>query len=124
VLSLKGALYSSSGQESFIIAPAYSLIFALVEITVTFSVFFVVGKRTNTKVVKTVVLSLLSGMIVGQLILLLQTNLSGLPLEAIYTNVYISFLTGFVPGTLFQLFFPALGALLYAELKQKRTNNF
>jgi hypothetical protein len=106
---------------------AFSLVYFLVSVSAAFALFYFLGKKTKINVVKSVTLALFIGLLTGILVgdLMTVTLLyvfSGGFSWAASTEAYISDISGLLTGA-FELFFPALVALLTVELRERNSHN-
>jgi hypothetical protein len=107
---------------------AFSLFYLLVSVFAAFAIFYYLGRKTKIKVVKSITLALffglLVGVVVGYLILVVSLTLvfnAGFSWVA-DIEVNISDVSGLL-RTVFELFFPALVALLFVQLKERNSHN-
>ena len=119
---IRSVLFSLS-QYNLGMAAVSSLLFSLVDICVVFGLFFFLGKRTKIKVSKSITLALLVAVLIGTLIFVLPIGSYSLPFGVTFLEEYFYILTDSVIGSFLQVFFPALAALLFAELREKNSNN-
>jgi Na+/H+-translocating membrane pyrophosphatase len=107
---------------------AFSLLYLLVSVFAAFAVFYYLGRKTKIKVVKSITLALffglLVGVLVGYLILFISltfiSNASFSWVTSIKAN--ISDISGLL-NPVFELFFPALAALLFVDLRERNSHN-
>jgi hypothetical protein len=98
---------------------AFSLLYYLVSIFGSFALFYFLGKTTEIKVVKSIILALSFGFLVGSLI-------SSLFITSFSVSSLVAYLENKILGIIdvvFRLFFPALAGLLFVELRAKEPNN-
>jgi hypothetical protein len=100
----------------------------LVSVFAAFGMFYYLGRKTRIKVVKSITLALFFGLLVGVLVgyLILVVSLT-LIFNAGFSWVaniegYISDVSGLL-RSVFELFFPALVALLFVDLKERNSRN-
>jgi hypothetical protein len=94
---------------------AFSLLYYLVSIFGSFALFYFLGRTAKIKVVEYVILALFSGLLVGNLVSSVFLNLYSLSYLVSYLEDKILSIIDIV----FRLFFPALAALLFVELRAK-----
>ena len=107
---------------------AFSFLYLLVSVFAAFAVFYYLGRKTKIKVVKSITLALffglLIGVIAGNLIFVISISFIfnvGFS-SAAYIEVYISDISGLF-SAVFELFFPALVALLFVNLRERNSHN-
>ncbi len=122
VTSIRASLFGNpSGTDylnSYFLQEIYFLAFVIFDVCIVFTLFYFLGKRTRTKVVRSVTLALLFGILASYAIFFLVPG-GGIGVSPM--AVYLNFVVGFVGSSFFQLFFPALAALFFAELKEKNS---
>ena len=107
---------------------AFSFLYLLVSVFAAFGMFYYLGRKTKIKVVKSVTLALffglLVGVLVGYLILVVSLTLIANASFSWVANIegYISDVSGLL-RSVFELFFPALVALLFVDLKERNSRN-
>jgi Mg2+/Co2+ transporter CorB len=99
---------------------------SLVGLAVFFVVFYFLAKNVKVTAVKSTIISILLGVILGSItenfiILYLLAMVANA--EAAAAPVLLSFAAGSSVSSVFQFFLPALTALLFAELREKKLNN-
>lgn len=98
---------------------AFSLLYYLVSIFGSFALFYFLGKTTKIQVVKSVILALFFGFLVGNLI-------SSPFLTSFSVSSIVSYFENKILGIIdivLRLFFPALTGLLFVELRAKEPDN-
>jgi hypothetical protein len=105
--------------ESLSINTLISTFFSLAGLAIFFIVFYFLANRNKILTVKSTIIALLSGVILGSVILYL---LAIVPYRN-YLEIYLSLAAGSSVSSVFQFFLPALTALLFAELREKKSNN-
>ncbi len=137
LLSLLGVIIMSSVSSASIYASpslvdtinnAFSFLYLLVSVFAAFAMFYYLGRRTKIKVVKSTTLALFFGLLVGVLVgyLILVVSLTFI-FNADFSWVaniegYISDISGLLNPVL-ELFFPALVALLFVDLRERNSHN-
>ena len=106
---------TSSASISTGLDDATSLLFILLDTVGVFALFYFFGKTIKIGVVRAVTLASFFGFSAGYLLSLLPMLINSTELG---NPLGITFI-----GTIFQLFFPALAALLYVEFRGKRSNS-
>ena len=108
----------------FTISNAFSFLYLLVSVSAAFATFYYLERKTKIKVDKSITLALFFGLLVGVAVgyLILAISLTfasnaAFPWVA-YIEGYVSDISGLV-SAVFELFFPALVALLFVELRKK-----
>jgi membrane-associated HD superfamily phosphohydrolase len=107
---------------------AFSFLYLLVSVFAAFAMFYYLGRKTKIKVVKSITLALffglLVGVLVGYLILVISlTFISNVGFSWVaYIEGYISDISGLL-SPVFELFFPALVALLFVDLRERNSHN-
>jgi hypothetical protein len=138
LLSLLGLFIivtSSTSSSSILSSPslldaenqAFSLVYFLVSVFAAFALFYFLGKKIKINVVKSVTLALFIGLLIGILVGDLMTVtlfyvFSGGFSWVASIEVYISDISGLLSRA-FELFFPALVALLFVELRERNSHN-
>jgi uncharacterized membrane protein len=112
-------VFQSSIAESISYGTLISTFFSLVGLAVFFVVFYFLANRSKILAVKSTVVALLLGVILGSAILDL---LLIVPYRT-YLEVYLNFAVSSSVSGVFQFFLPALTALLLAELREKKANH-
>jgi len=137
LISLLGLfiITSSTSSSSILSSPslldtenqAFSLVYFLVSVFAAFALFYFLGKKTKIYVVKSVTLALFTGLLIG----ILVGDLITVTLFYIFSggfswvasiDVYISDISELLSRA-FELFFPALVALLFVELRERNSHN-
>ena len=121
ILPLAGSTIFPTGPliETIAITSAIHIFFTLIGLASFFAIFYFLAIHFKIKASKTTIIALFLGVILGPeslmlLDILLYGNTSG-----IYSVVAtVSAVSG-----VFQFFFPALSAILFAELKEKRSSD-
>ncbi len=106
---------------------AFSLLNLLVGTFGAFALFYFLGIKTKTKVVKSVTLALFIGLLVGLLVGEVITVASIYIFYGVFSwvpsiELYIVDISGLLSGV-FGLFFPALVALLFVDLRERKSHN-
>ena len=119
-------LLQSNVAESLSIVTLLDLSFSFVGLAVFFVVFYSLAKKVKITAVKSTIISILLGVILGPV----TANFITLYLLAIVAHaetaaapVLLSLAAGSSVTSVFQFFLPALTALLFAELKEKKLND-
>ena len=104
---------------------AFSLAYFLVSVFAAFALFYFLGKKIKINVVKSITLALFIGLLIGILVgdLITVTSLyilSGGFSWVASIEVYISDISVLLSRA-FELFFPALVALLFVELRERNS---
>ena len=117
------------GYPSFLNAEsqAFSLVYFFVNVFAAFALFYFLGKKIKINVVKSITLALFIGLLLGLLVgdLITVTSFyifSGGFSWIASTEAYISDISGLLSRA-FELFFPALVALLFVELRERSSHN-
>jgi hypothetical protein len=121
--SIVRASFSKLLQSSIAAIPfstLLSILFSLVGLAVFFSLFYYLAKNMKINAVKPTVIAILLGVMLGPAILSL---LNILLYPSSYFGIYISMAVGSAVSAIFGFFFPALTALLFVELREKKSNN-
>ena len=113
------AVLQSGIAESLSFNTLISTFFSLVGLAFSFAMFYFLGKRSKIFAVKSTILAVLLGAILGSVALFFASAL----LYRSYLEVYLSLAAGSAVSSIFAFFFPALTALLFAELKENKSNN-
>ena len=118
----------TSASLLFTISNAFSFLYLLVSVSAAFATFYYLERKTKIKVDKSITLALFFGLLVGvavgYLILAISLTFASnavFPWVA-YIEGYVSDISGLV-SAVFELFFPALVALLFVELRKKSPHN-
>jgi len=97
------------------------IFFSLAGLAVFFVVFYFLAKNSKITAVKSTIISILLGVILGSTISYPLSIFAYLP--GSYLAMYFSMAAGSSVSGVFQFFLPALTGLLFAELREKRSNN-
>ena len=84
-----------------------------------FTVFYFLARKSKILAVRSTTLALLLGVLLGSAILYLYS----IATYPTYLLLYLSLIAGSLLSSVFQYFLPALTAILFAELKEKKSNN-
>ena len=109
----------TSAAASLSITTLLDVFFSLIGIGVFFVVFYFIATRNKVLAGKSTVIALLLGVTVGPAIL----YLSNIFLYQSQFGLYLSMAAGSVVSSVLGFFFPALAALLFVELRAKKTNS-
>jgi len=113
------AVLQSNVAESLSINTMLGIFFSLIGLAVFFFVFYFLAKNNKIQAGKSTCIALLLGVTIGPAILYLfniflyQSNFA----------IYVSMAVGSAVSGVFGFFFPALTALLFVELREKKSNN-
>ena len=129
VLYLPGLLRFTLAMHYFNLGPHYwlsisqTLIVFFIEVPVGFAFFYYFAKKTRIHLDRSVVAALLAGLFVGNIpFMLLPYPIGSVDVfgsSDVATGMYL----GALQGNIFCVFFPALVAILFVELNNKRANN-
>jgi len=138
LLSLLGffiIITSSTSSSSILTSPslldtesqAFSLVYFFVSVFASFALFYFLGKKIKINVVKSITMALFIGLLIGILVGDLITVTSFYIFSGGFSWVasieaYISDISGLFSRA-FELFFPALVALLFVELRERSSHN-
>jgi hypothetical protein len=115
-----GIMVSQSNiAESVSINAIFNLFSGLVGIVVFFAIFYLLANNKKIPVTKSTIIALLLGVIVGSAFLLLLNIFLYRP----YLGLYLGMATDSSVSGVFRFFFPALTALLFVELRAKKSSN-
>ena len=109
----------STMAESILVNELISTSFSLVGLAVLFVVFYFLGNRGKILVTKSTIIAVLLGAILGSV----TPHLVSILAYNSHLEVYLSLIAGYAVSSVFVFFFPALTALLFAELREKKSNN-
>ena len=117
--ALLSGVLQSNFDEAVYINLLISIIFMLVGLSVFFVVFYFLANNNNILAVKSTVAALLLGVTLGTAISILPNIF----FYSSYYSLYLNWAAGSAVLSIFQFFFPALTALLYVELKDRKLNS-
>jgi RsiW-degrading membrane proteinase PrsW (M82 family) len=104
--------------ESIAYNTLISTFFSLLGPAIFFVVFYFLTNRSKIPSVKPVIMALLLGVILGSAIVYLSVQI----IDRVYLLIYLDLALGSVVSGVLQFFFPGLAALLFAELREKKSN--
>ena len=116
--SLSVALQSNIA-ESLSINELLSIFFGLVGLALFFVVFYFLANNNRIIAIKSTIIALLLGVTLGPVIL----DLFNIFLYPSYLGIYLNVAVGSAVSSVFQFFFPALTALLFVELKERKAKD-
>ena len=116
--SLSVALQSNIA-ESLSINELLSIFFGLVGLALFFVVFYFLANNNKIIAIKSTIIALLLGVTLGPVIL----DLFNIFLYPSYLGIYLNVAVGSAVSSVFQFFFPALTALLFVELKERKAKD-
>jgi hypothetical protein len=119
-------LLQSNVAEAVSIDTWLGISLSLVELAVFFVVFYSLAKKVKITAVKSTIISILLGVILGPItanFITLYLLAIVLHAEAAAVPVLLSLATGSSVSSVLQFFLPALTALLFAELREKKLND-
>ena len=108
---------SQSNIGSIPINTLFSLFFGLIGLALFFAIFYYLANNNKILASKSTIIALLLGVTIGSAIVYLLNIF----LYQSYLGLYLSMAVNSSISGVFQFFFPALTALIYAELKTKRS---
>ncbi|HEX7482750.1 MAG TPA: hypothetical protein VF350_04730 [Candidatus Bathyarchaeia archaeon] len=94
-----------------------SIIVDLGGLALFFAVFYFIAKKIKIQVVKSTTVALLLGVFLGSAIPYVLSIVA----YHTYLAVYLSLVAGSLLSSIFRYFFPALTAMLFAELREKKS---
>lgn len=112
-------LLQSNIVESLSTNTLLDIFFSLVGLAVFFAVFYFLANNNKIKAIKSTIIAMLLGVMLGPAILYLLNIF----LYRFYLDIYLSLAVSSAVSSVFQFFLPALTALLFAELREKKLNN-
>ncbi|MGE5574784.1 MAG: hypothetical protein ACM3UL_01490 [Ignavibacteria bacterium] len=112
----KTVVSQSSIAGSISVNTLFSLFFGLVGLALFFAVFYFLANNNKIPVSKSTIIALLLGVTIGSAIVYLLNVF----LYQSYVGLYLSMAVNSSVSGVFQFFFPALTALMYAELRETR----
>lgn len=121
-LATKAALYVALQDnllDSLPINTLEGMVFSLVGLGVFFVVFYFLANNSKIIANKSTIIAMLLGVTLGPAILYLLNIF----LYPSYPSIYLSMAAGSAVSSVFGFFFPALTALLFVELREKKPNN-
>jgi hypothetical protein len=105
--------------ESISINTLLGLFFGLVGLSLFFAIFYFLANNNAIVASKTTIIALLLGVTLGAAML----HLLNILLYQSYLGLYLNMAVDSSISGVFQFFFPALTALLFAELRKKKSIN-
>lgn len=102
--------------ESLSINSLLGVFFGLIGLAVFFVVFYFLANNNKLTAVKSTIIALFLGVILGPIVL----SLLDMFLFSHYSVIYIILAANFSSTSVFHFFLPALTSLLYVELREKR----
>jgi hypothetical protein len=111
--------FQNNGAESLSINTLVGMFFNLVGLAAFFAVFYFLANNNKIQAIKSTIIAVLLGVILGPAILYLFNII----LYPSYLGIYLSLASSSAVSSVFGFFFPALTALLFVELKEKKPNN-
>lgn len=111
-------MLQSNIAQSLSINTLISIFFSLIGLAVFFVIFYLLANNIKILAVKSTIIALLLGVTIGPAILYLINIF-------LYNGflIYLSMAANSAVSSVFLFFLPALTALLYAELREKKSNN-
>jgi hypothetical protein len=119
-------LFQSNVAELLSIVTLLGISLSLVGLAVFFVVFYFLAKNVKVTAVKSTIISTLLGVILGPItanFIILYLVAMVAHVEAAAAPVLLSLAAGSLVSSVSQFFLPALTALLFVELKEKRLSN-
>ena len=105
--------------ESLSINTLLSIFFSLIGLAVFFAIFYFLANNYKILALKSTIIAVLLGVTLGPAILYLLNIF----LYRSYLDLYLSMAAGSAVSSVFQFFLPALTALLFVELREKKSSN-
>ncbi len=118
-LIVRTVVLPSSIAESISIDVVLNFFLSLIGLALFFAIFYFLANDKKIVVSKSTIIVLLFAVIVGPSIM----DLLNVFFYFAYVDLYLSMAAGSILNGVFQFFFPALTALLFAELRAKRSSN-